>query len=282
MIIHKYLEAKYGIEAIIDSKLKVSLPKELNDPFEFLPKDIGNWTKTKVKKYLKDKARQNRIFEYQKKRGIVKNKQQFKEALKNIDSLAEDLLIRFQSKDFWNHMLESKKDIDQYMRLICFSSEVAKYIDEILMWSHYSNKHYGIRLHYDSNLIMLPYFELRKVKYSKERPSVDYTLDNISNELTNQLMLAMHTKSECWEYEKEYRLFIEPNYCTNIQKDDNKYIFAEIPTKSLIRVDLGLKCGTKYVEEILLLKTNNQFSKVKFCRAELNKDEYRINYTEIN
>lgn len=282
MKLQKYLNAKYGIDAILHSALKVSLPTELNDPFEFLPKEVGKWTKAKVKRYLKDKARQNRIYNYQKQKGIVKNKRQFKEALKDLDSIAESLVEKFQSKEYWDYIQSSKQDNDQFMRLISFSSDNAKEDDQILMWSHYSNNHFGIRLHYDPDSIMLPCFELREVNYSIDRPPVDHTLDGKSNDFIFQLPNAMTTKSICWKYEKEYRLFVDPNYCSNQVKEEKTIYFAKIPEQSLIRVDLGLNVTKNTLEDIKLLKKTDRFKKVQFYKAELNKEQYKLDYLIIN
>jgi hypothetical protein len=282
MQLQKYLNAKYGIDAIIKSSLKVSIPTELNDPFEFLPKEIGKWTVHKVKRYLKDKARQNRIYNYQKQQGIVKNKHQFKEALKDRDSIAESLVGKFQSREYWEYIQSSKQDSNQYMRLISFSSDTAKEHDQILMWSHYSDNHSGIRLHYDSDLIMLSSFELRRINYSIDRPPVDHTLDDKSNELVIQLMNAMTTKSICWQYEQEYRIFVDPLYCSKQIKDDKELYFAKIPERSLIRVDLGLNADKKILEDIKSLQKINRFKNVRFYKAELNKEQYKLDYSIIN
>ncbi len=281
MILHKYLKAEHGIQAIIQSQLKVSVPSELNDPFEFLPKDSAVWTKAKVKKFLKDKARQNRIYKMQKDGGHVKNKKEFKERIKDIDSWASDLLDRFQSKEYWEVIQESKKDNDEYMRLISFSSEYAISTDEILMWSHYCANHTGIRLHYDSKALLIPPFELRKIKYSNERPPVDHTLDNRSNKLMGQLIVAMITKSECWNYEKEYRLFVDPDYCTNTKIEEKKIYFTKLQESSLIRVDVGLNFDEMSLGLIQEAKKRDRFKHVNFFKAELNKDKYKLDYIRI-
>ena len=281
MILYKYLEAKYGLQAILDSQLKVSLPTELNDPFEMLPRDCGNWTLSKVKRFLKDKQSQNRIYEILKSQRKAKNKKEFKNSLKDNNTLSNNLLIGFQSKDFWESIQDSKKDCDEYMRLLCFSSEYAKGLDEILMWSHYSDKHKGMRLHYNSKSLSLPSFDLREIKYASERPPVDYTIDKGAIEFRNQLETALFTKSECWTYEKEYRLFIDPNYCTKVIINHQNVFFAKLPSVSLVRVDLGLRCESRYFEDAKHILKDGRFGNISFYKATLNKNDFKIEYERI-
>ena len=282
MILHKYIKAEYGLAAILESTLKVSLPTKLNDPFEFLPTDVGVWTKTKVKRFLKDKTRRNRIYESQKLQGLVKNKKDFKNALRATDDIALGLVPKFQSKDNWFHIKEMKNQLAENIRLISFSSEFAEDEEEILMWTHYSENHTGFRLHYDSNLLMLPSFELRKIVYSHKRPPIDYTLDNLSNKYINQIITATVTKSMSWEYEKEYRLLVDPKYCFTAKRDSDILYFAKLPVQSLIRVDVGLDCKSNFIEDIKALSKANNFKNITFYKAELYKDKYKINYEKIN
>jgi len=68
--------------------------------------------------------------------------------------------------------------------------------DNMLMWSHYADNHYGICFGLRKKVI------ITKVHYTDSFPIVDPT-----NKLPveAQLYMAMHTKQECWEYEQEYR-----------------------------------------------------------------------------
>jgi len=282
MILHKYLNSKYGIDAMLDSELKTSVPTDVNDPFEFLPKDIGEWTIAKVKKFLKDKERQNRMYQDHKSQKIVKNKKEFKKILKEKDDIAKTLLTKFQLRDNWDNIHEMRERLSEFLRLISFSSEFAKTTDEILMWSHYGNNHTGYRLHYDSELIMQRSFELKEIEYSDERPKIDYTLESSSNKFVNQIIQSATTKAICWEYEKEYRLLIDPEYCTNKKNNDQTLYFAKIPPSSLLRVDLGLNSNKYSMDDIKDLSVSNRFKNIAFFKAELNKNNYKLDYVPIN
>ena len=90
--------------------------------------------------------------------------------------------------------------------------------DNILMWSHYANKHTGFCVEYDfsklesveAKLMLFP------VIYSKKRPMLPMELFDFSD--SNNVKLAerdlpipevveaMLTKSEIWNYEEEWRI----------------------------------------------------------------------------
>lgn len=77
--------------------------------------------------------------------------------------------------------------------------------DNMLMWSHYANNHYGFCLGLRKKAIIYA------VKYSDEFPIIDLESEL---QLEIQLFVALHTKQNCWSYENEYRMLN-----TGIQND---------------------------------------------------------------
>ena len=95
----------------------------------------------------------------------------------------------------------------------CFSTSS----DNILMWSHYANKHRGVCIEYDFSLLeqleninafLLP------VMYSNERPLLPFEKLELENGQAKQesvirimpdLIRAILTKSKFWDYENEWR-----------------------------------------------------------------------------
>lgn len=106
-----------------------------------------------------------------------------------------------------------------YMRLSkaigvsCFSTTS----DNILMWSHYADKHGGVCIEYDFSLLdKLEKFNafLLPVIYSNERPLLPVDKFDLENGQATQesvmrimpnLIRAILTKSEFWGYENEWR-----------------------------------------------------------------------------
>lgn len=102
--------------------------------------------------------------------------------------------------------------------LLCAFSEKN---DDILMWSHYSNNHYGVCIAYNLKSIINQY-DIFPVIYADQ-------YDVHQSELERIL-----TKFSAWEYEAEWRLILHNN-----DHKSGKPIKGIIPTA----VYLGVRCG---------------------------------------
>lgn len=80
----------------------------------------------------------------------------------------------------------------------CFAEDP----DNVLMWSHYADKHHGVCLGFE---LAKHHFHLRKVVYQSELPNVSWghVLAEDNSEAKETLLT---TKSHHWEYEHEWRL----------------------------------------------------------------------------
>lgn len=76
-----------------------------------------------------------------------------------------------------------------------------KECDLDLMWAHYANAHYGVRIDFRIN----PSYQgkVYKIKYTNQAPTYNF------NATPQHLMKILTTKKECFEYEQEYRAIIE-------------------------------------------------------------------------
>ena len=112
---------------------------------------------------------------------------------------------------------------------------VSTIADDILMWSHYANSHYGICLEFDCNV---PSFRnALEVSYAVERPCLNLYTDSQNPALDKSML----TKAAHWSYEKEWRLIsyqsgpglksIENSALTRIILGAN----ATVSTEKLIR-----------------------------------------------
>ncbi len=114
-----------------------------------------------------------------------------------------------------NPIIPKIKDIvNSQFAISCFSTSP----DNILMWSHYANKHKGFCVEYDfskmkaQNILLMLY----PVIYSDKRPNVPmslFDLDNLKDiKLSNNreaipdIIIALLTKSKIWDYENEWRI----------------------------------------------------------------------------
>jgi hypothetical protein len=95
----------------------------------------------------------------------------------------------------------SKKD-----GLLCFSG----FWSEPLLWGHYADKHKGIAIGFE-----ISNYKILKVVYAPERVKVDLTGDSQRDEILFRDTLA-NVKYEKWEYENEFRVWVELINCNKI------------------------------------------------------------------
>lgn len=282
MILHKYYN-KFGLDTLINLEIKVNIPSGFNDPFEFLPKNPVKLSLQQAKKYLKNKSFNEELFQEYKRHGIIKNKKEFKVTLKqNKYRFAELISNKFTEEYFWNLIIRMRAKEDEISRIACFSSEEANEMEQILLWSHYTDKHSGMRFHFNSELLVNPHEKLIKVNYELFRPILDTTLDQASIQFQQQLLESFHTKLKVWEYEKEYRWFVFPTKCISKIVNGENMFFHKFDPKSLIRIDIGVNCS-KSTEDVLLNEIEiTEKSYIKVFRAKINPEEYKLDYIEIN
>ena len=109
---------------------------------------------------------------------------------------------------------ELKQKINELIVVSCFAERP----DNILMWSHYANKHTGFCVEYDFSKLKSAEAKLMlfPVIYSQKRPMLPMKLFDFSD-LNNvklaegdfplsEIIEAMLTKSDIWQYEEEWRI----------------------------------------------------------------------------
>lgn len=137
--------------------------------------------------------------------------------------------------------------------ICCFSEKR----NDILMWSHYSEKHTGACLEFDTNN---EFFKtLQPVDYQSERHDID--LKNW--EQRDIVFKVMLRKLRSWCYEKEWRLIRKPG------KE-----LVSFPLDILKSVIFGAHCPEPRIRLVRALIGNR---KVNFYKAEIDKYEYRLN-----
>ena len=147
--------------------------------------------------------------------------------------------------------IEANRHINDNFAITCFS----KKSDEILMWSHYANKHTGFCVEYDfskcTNWAAL--ITLFPVIYSKSRPHFPMSIFEQSNNFKDitvkegndsiiSLIRLLLIKSDIWGYEEEWRIIGLQN-----QLIDKHLLELDIVTK----IYLGANISDKNEKEIV-------------------------------
>lgn len=181
----------------------------------------------------------------------------------NLDKTKEDIEENIGASEFMNSL--HRKDT----WVSCFTTDPTN----ILMWSHYADKHTGICLEFHTISK-----EIIKVDYENEYPVFDLTVHNIDNfeklshkEILDVGKMFYARKSLLWEYEKEYRV-VTPNTSNMIDGENFVLLkdFAEIT---------GVICGCRMddstVSEVHEFLKNQGFN-ISVKRAQVKEKEYGL------
>jgi len=138
--------------------------------------------------------------------------------------------------------------------------------NNILMWSHYANYHYGYCLQFEASELTPFFGEAQPVKYKKNYPVVDCI--NMSNEA--QVDLVFLTKYRQWAYEREFRII-------KIRQGSGPH---EYPAYLLKGVIFGLRMPN---EDKVKIRgwVSRRGHVVKFYQATQSKSKFDIEITEI-
>jgi hypothetical protein len=166
----------------------------------------------------------------------------------------------------------------QTMRIICFCDpKEIKDGDDILLWSHYGDKHKGVRIFFETDDIKIFSTSLFQVVYSPERACIDITDPNTSafnKNVEDAYRNTFKTKNKSWEYEKEVRWIIDLKEC----HQENGLSYISLSPKAIQRIDFGCKCDNDKSVSILI---NNAFRHVKLYRALVHEHQFSLKYEEI-
>lgn len=149
------------------------------------------------------------------------------------------------------------EQLDNY-GVCCFS----KKCDDILMWSHYSEKHTGACLGFDTNNEFFK--NLKKIDYQSERHDIDLRKGLASEADQRDIVLkVMLRKLRSWRYEQEWRLI-----------EQRGKQLKPFPPEILKSVIFGAHCSEPRIRLVKALLSNRN---VDFYKAEIDRYEYRLN-----
>lgn len=217
---------------IINSKIRSTGPKEINDPTDCRPEFINDLKKKDISKYLsylKKQTPRSALHAAEINAFCAKypNRDSIR-ALKNIPSNFEKMLLDVARSSF------------DEMGFSCFTEDNYN----TLMWSHYAASHRGICVSFRTkprkrnNSKDLPTIaSYLPVKYTNERAKY-FASKNISGKSdTDMLRTALYNKSKSWEYEKEYRYYTDIKNMNNIYRTSSMISLGVRPITS---VTLGI------------------------------------------
>jgi len=250
--IYKYVSAE-DLDLILNNKnLKFSIAKRFNDPFDCYPELISfNVTESFLTSHIE-------------KGILVLEGEEPNMPLK-------DLIPHVQSK-YYNH---SNTDINALFEIIlnkyrfsCFSLTNK----QILMWSHYANKHTGACIGFNvSELMKIRGIIALKVNYTQEFDKSDMCKDELA-----AIQHLFSTKSIQWDYEEEIRLLTTPEKADEMDSEG----LMPFSTSAVSEVYFGCQ----YESNTQLKKLNFErigYEHVKFKRMLKSKRSFELESINI-
>lgn len=258
---------------LLDNKLRLTGPKEVNDPFDCNPNYIDNQKGNKAAAAI----------------GLMLNRPSTSEAFK---SFQEEMRVRFpnrksrrRDKDFQAFVRESgNRAFKQFYGEHGFAS-FTEDGGNPLLWAHYSSSHKGVAIEFSTkpststgNAVILPIgSQLVEVKYTDLRPKI------LSSDLAKtiakksdphpSLVDGILKKAKCWSYEKEWRFVgrVDTNYSEPKTGD-----LVDIGEQAIQAIILGSKSSD---ETELFIKNliSQSRQKIKLKKATLAHRHFDIN-----
>jgi len=250
----------YSKDNLKNCQLYFSSPSKFNDPYDCA---IG-W----IKEELDENDVEIMINELNKQKDISelidKSPEEQKEQIRNIMKIQPENLKK-RNEEFIRNINKSVNGPFKNFGVCCFSEE----IDNILMWSHYSNSHQGFCLEFETKYDLFNN-KLFPVIYDQKIPVIKLQ-ELLTKNSSCDNSKFVRTKSKYWEYEKEWRL---------IDKDKNG-VFYKYEINSLSGIYFGCRMEkTKRKTICSIMKNHN--ANVNYYEMVPDKLEFKLNIRKIH
>jgi hypothetical protein len=289
MILYKYFRPyqKQEADSIIIEDLLTRLlirftqPSEFDDPFDCLPQVRGYENPNYIEQIL------------------LKSEAQFREA-RHFDQLPieekifqEGILTDIRKKKIEQntsnaekleeiHLNRIKNQLYREVGILCLTKQP----DNILMWSHYAEKHTGFVIGFDTQSDFFAkrpnelgeIGELQDVDYSKDRPTIEVPFTQESPDVN-----IFFTKNEDWRYQAEWRivLFLKDAHS---QPKPGIHLFS-IPPNCIREIIFGShaeKTKEPSIEPTLkLIKDNPDLRDFKIKKAHLSRRNFMLDISDF-
>jgi len=295
-VLYKYMPAERS--TIFDNWLiRFTQPNALNDPFEMRPHIAGYSTPEKVREIAT-----RRWEEYARERYDA----MVGECTGHGEPIPFDV-FRFRIEHDRTQQIEAASlrasdhnapmaaRIDELMNSNIGVLSLCEHADSLLMWPHYGDSHRGFVIAFDTTAPFFhqvtppahvkatsedaaafteEYGRLRYIRYQDERPSVVVTEMSFDN---------IMTKGKAWEYEREWRMLMPPDYA-DVKGQDSKdlplYLF-EVPPSTVKAILLGCNAGADLLAHALTLRARPETQHIRIAQARLDEQHFRVHFEDI-
>lgn len=235
--IYKYADFNTGINKILFGQtLNFTHPDVFNDPFD---------CNEKLLKIITPKEELKRLFEQIKSMVPIELHEQ----------IWKDINNPKKTQEF------NKSEKDKYL-ISCFS----ELNNEVLMWSHYGEKHNGVCIGFDFPYSYEDKFIICPIKYESELKPLDGECS-----LSRVILYWLTTKSQRWSYEKEIRAISKATEKTKseILEYDKKYI-KEVIFGCNVKKE---KINKTFID---IRKSNLNIDNILFKKMEIDNETFML------
>jgi len=209
--LYRFFKGEHGLSALVNGELKITPPREFNDPFEFAPGIDPN---------LKVSAEEMRAH-FLAPNGFARATYCPKYAQNNEDSYAKWVEKAIRRPDIFPKHVQCLREgltqaVSKAYGVICFSAFTEEALvapQAIRHWSAYADDHRGLAIEFDGTTTFFTtpagsghFF---KVSYESKRPYSKLSdFENLSDEALVQILRTWgEVKLECaWSAEAEWRM----------------------------------------------------------------------------
>jgi hypothetical protein len=276
--VYKYCDNR-GVDILKKLELKITLPNQFNDPFEFTPHVICSDVEREARNLIQPQDASLIAELYQKEKASGKFNGSLNEFIeKSIASHGKQAILTMGTK-----LQEGNLDLmSTHFGVLC----LCKRRNSIVMFAHYGDEHHGFVIGFDgSHAIFRKGKGLQPVTYVSKRVVIDTSWEMGGAQERKYAEALVFAKNKEWKYEDEVRQIFPLDECPIkrpfIDKRSGKEMignFHPIPPEAFVSVSLGLKCSAELEEQVKLALQNRRFSHVKLDRAQLHKSKFELTF----
>jgi hypothetical protein len=259
MILYKYFSQDVAKITLTNKFLKLSAPIEFNDPYEVWPY-IRPYSARDFNRLYNTSEKIENLYQNLLDDKSIVSRSEFDKLLRK-KSFKQTVLNRNHDEvEQWQNSFQQR--VSNIIRIGCFTIDPRN----LLMWSHYAEKHKGIVIGYDFSDNPALTKNILRVKYRKNNYSFDVNCCYGFDPTIEQIGEMLSWKYCKWNYEKEYRMV---RMCSNLNKSGELYGIAD--SDQYIR-EIIVGCKTDDITLIKLIKSNN----VRIYQERLKRSNYNI------
>jgi hypothetical protein len=273
LLLYKYVD-EGGVDAIVNSRLKVSLPSKFNDVFEMMPSYVGQYRRQHVKQIAKKKDAIRESYNHMLSRGLfVGSFKQYKSTYRKLLPKMVDGAVTQATTNVNARAKGLPREMDKHIGLICLSEKR----DNLLMWAHYADSHRGLVLGYDMSHSFFsemkpPY----RVQYERNRRAIDLASSPDGPERTEQIMSLLYVKSDDWRYEQEWRFILRLDGLEKVTTGGGYKYYLNVPRTTLKEVIIGCRAEDGFVNKVRTLLHNDYSNSVRLLESDVHPSSYSL------